>query len=161
MAIRLDILKPSKVEQASLDNGYLYKDISLDLSFTENLGEELFSTSSSGDLASITDGKAVINSVRNILTTTPGQKLLNPKLGLDLRSYLFEAVNTTVAYFIGRDIIENLGIQEPRMTLDTLSITADPDEGEYRININFSIPNLNIYNLSITAGLNKDGYVVL
>ena len=94
-------------------------------------------------------------------TTTPGQKLLNPTIGLDLRSYLFESVSNTISYFIGLDIYNSLGIQEPRVDLNDIEIEGIPDENEYRITIGYSIPGLDIYNLSLNATLNKEGYVVV
>jgi len=161
MAIRLDNLKQPTSEVNSLENGYLYKDIDLDLSFGRYTKKELYSKTEPNDLSELQDGAAIINSVKNILTTTPGQKLLNPTIGLDLRSYLFESVSNTISYFIGLDIYNSLGIQEPRVDLNDIKIEGIPDENEYRITIGFSIPGLDIYNLSLNATLNKEGYVVV
>jgi phage baseplate assembly protein W len=161
MAVRLDNLERSQLEQKSLQEGYLYKDIKFDLDFSRFVKPELYSQSGPKDLAEIQDGQAVINSVKNILTTTPGQKLLNPLLGLDFRSYLFEPVNTTTSYFLGQFIYLNLGVQEPRITLNTVSVKGLPEENQYNIEIGFSIPKLDINNLSLNVTLNKDGYVVI
>tara|TARA_R110001592_G_scaffold675_1_gene3629 strand:+ start:1575 stop:2060 length:486 start_codon:yes stop_codon:yes gene_type:complete len=161
MAVRLDNLERSPLEQQSLKNGYLYKDIKLDLELSRFTRPELYSTSGPKDLAELQDGQAVINSIKNILTTTPGQKLLNPLLGLDFRSYLFESINTTTSYFLGQFIYLNLGVQEPRMTLNEVRITGNPDNNQYDIEIGFSIPKLDINDLFINATLNKDGYVIV
>ena len=161
MAVRLDNLKPTKLEQASIDNGYLYKDVRIDINFGENLGRELYSSAQPADLNAVFDGQAVINSVKNILTTTPGEKLLNPLLGLDFRSYLFEPISVTTSYFIAQGIYENLGEQEPRVNLQAVEVEGFPEDNEYRIGISYSIPDLNIYNLSLNAALNKDGYVLV
>lgn len=161
MAVRLDNLKLTSIEKNSLDSGYLYKDIKFDISLTRFNGQELYSSSSPVDIGELQDGQSVINSVKNILTTTPGQKLLNPTFGLDFRSYLFEPVNTTTSFFLGQFIYNNLGVQEPRVTLEAVEITGSPDENQYDIEISFSIPKLDIYNLSLNATLNKDGYVVI
>ena len=101
------------------------------------------------------DGQAVINSVKNILTTTPGQKLLNPTFGLDFRSYLFEPINTTTSYFLAQFIYSNLGVQEPRVTLEGVSIEGIEDQNQYNIDISFSIPKLDIYDLSLNATLKQ------
>ena len=161
MAVRLDNLKLTSIEKTSLDSGYLYKDIKFDISFNRFNRPELYSNSSPKDLSEIQDSESVINSIKNILTTTPGQKLLNPTFGLDFRSYLFEPVNTTTSFFLGQFIYSNLGIQEPRIELGAVIIEGNPDENQYDVEISFSIPKLNIYNLSLTATLNKDGYVVI
>ena len=161
MAVRLDNLKLTSIEKNSLDSGYLYKDINFDISLSRFKGAELYSSSAPSDISELQDGESVVNSIKNILTTTPGQKLLNPSLGLDFRSYLFEPVSTTTSFFLGQFIYNNLGVQEPRITLETVAIEGSSDENQYDIEIGFSIPKLNIYNLSLNATLNKDGYVVI
>ncbi len=161
MAVRLDNLRLTSIEENSLDSGYLYKDVKFDLEATRFGKSALYSEQTLNDLDELQDGQAVINSVKNILTTTPGQKLLNPTFGLDFRSYLFEPINTTTAYFLAQFIYGNLGVQEPRITLTGLSIEGLEDQNQYDINISFSIPKLDIYDLSLNASLNKDGYVLV
>ena len=161
MAVRLDNLKLTSIEENSLESGYLYKDVKFDLEMTRFGKASLYSEQTLKDLEELQDGQAVINSVKNILTTTPGQKLLNPTLGLDFRSYLFEPINTTTAYFLAQFIYGNLGVQEPRVTLEGISIEGIADQNQYDIEISFSIPKLDIYNLSLNASLNKDGYVLV
>lgn len=161
MAVRLNNLKLTSIEEKSLESGYLYKDVKFDLTTDRFTKPELYSEQTLKDLDELQDGQAVINSVKNILTTTPGQKLLNPTLGLDFRSYLFEPINTTTSYFLGHFIYSNLGVQEPRVTLESVNIEGDPDQNQYNIEIGFSIPKLDIYGLSLNATLNKDGYVLV
>ncbi len=161
MAVRLDNLKLTSLEEKSLESGYLYKDVKFDLDTTRVGRPELYSEQTLKDLDELQDGQAVINAVKNILTTTPGQKLLNPTLGLDFRSYLFEPINTTTAYFLAQFIYGNLGVQEPRITLEGVSIEGIADQNQYDIQISFSVPKLDIYNLSLNASLNKDGYVLV
>ena len=52
-------------------------------------------------------------------------------------------------------------MQEPRITLNMVKIKGSPDQNQYDIEIGFSIPQLDINNLSLNATLNKDGYVVV
>ncbi len=161
MAVRLDNLKLTSNEEKSLESGYLYKDVKFDLDMTRFSKPELYSKPTLNDLDEIQDGQAVINSVKNILTTTPRQKLLNSTFGLDFRRYLFEPVNTTTSYFLAQFIYGNLGVQEPRITLEGISVEGLEEDGQYNIYINYSIPKLNIYGLSLNATLNKDGYVLV
>ena len=161
MAVRLNNLKQTSIEKSSLESGYIYKDVKFDLVTDRFTKPELYAAQNLNDIDELQDGQAVINSVKNILTTTPGQKLLNPTLGLDFRSYLFEPINTTTSYFIGQFIYSNLGIQEPRIDLEGVSIESIPDQNQYDIEIKYSIPKLNIYDLSLTATLNKDGYILV
>lgn len=158
MAIKLNILRATTEVETALKAGYLYKDIGFDLipSFTNNV--ELYKDNEKQDIVPIYDANAIINSVRNILTTSPGEKLLNPLFGIDLRDYLFEPVSETRAFFLGTDLYNGLVDQEPRITLDNVSIVAIPDEMTYEITLQISIPTLNINGVSLRGVLNNDGY---
>lgn len=158
MAIKLNIIKPTTEVEKALERGYLYKDIELDLttSYTNNL--ELFKANEKEELAPIYDVKAVITSVKNILTTSPGEKILNPTFGVDLRDYLFEPVSETGGFFLGKDLYDGLSLQEPRIKINTVRVKVDEDEQQYDINLDISIPSLNVNNLSLRGVLNNDGY---
>lgn len=161
MAVRLNNLGLTSIEEKSLESGYLFKDVKFDLEMTRFGKPELYSEQTLKDIDELQDGQAVINSVKNILTTTPGQKLLNPTLGLDFRSYLFEPINTTTSFFLAQFIYNNLGVQEPRINLEGVKIEGIEDQNQYDIQITYSIPKLDIYDLSLNATLNKDGYVLI
>jgi phage baseplate assembly protein W len=161
MAIKLNILKPAIDVENSIKLGYLYKDVMFDLtpSFTNNV--ELYKDNEQSDLKAIYNAAAVINSIKNILTTSPGEKLLNPLFGVDLRDYLFEPVTETRAFFIGTDLYDGLTIQEPRITIERIDIVAVPDESQYEISLNITIPSLNINNVTLRGVLNNDGYTFI
>lgn len=140
--------------------GFLYKDLSLDLSLKYTTSGELFKTDDQLDLRPSYDKEAILTSISNILTTTPGEKLLNPTFGLDLRSFLFDPVSDTRAYFIGDKIFNGITIYEPRIRINTVEVIAIIDEHEYDITLDISIPSLNISNLSLKGVLNMDGYTI-
>lgn len=158
MAIKLNVVKPTTQTEKSLLNGYLYKDIEFDLipSYTDN--GELFKSDEKIDLKPIYDTRSVLTALKNILTTSPGEKLLNPTFGLDLRDYLFEPVTEVRGYFLGEDILTGLPSQDSRIQLNEVRVLVNPDEQEYQINLNISIPSLNVYDLSLNGLLNNDGY---
>lgn len=158
MAIKLNIVQRPTDVQAAISRGYLYKDIKFDLTSTYLKGSEMYSTRQTKDLACLTDRDAVINSFKNILSTSPGQKLLNPLFGLDLRVYLFETVSENKAFFLAQTILDGIAIQEPRISIDFIEVLANIDDNEYVINLDFSIPELEAYQLSLKGVLNIDGY---
>ena len=110
------------------------------------------------DLKPIYDANSVLNAIKNILTTSPGEKLLNPTFGVDLRDYLFETVSETRAFFLGTDLYNGLTDQEPRVSIERIDIVAVSDEQQYEIDLNISIPSLNINSISLRGILNNDGY---
>jgi len=158
MAIKLNIVKPTSQVETALRDGYLYKDIGFDLvnRYTDNV--ELYKNNENTDLKPIYDANAVLNSIKNILTTSPGEKLLNPLFGVDLRDYLFETVSETRAFFLGTDLYNGLTEQEPRITIDRVDVVAAIEEQLYDIDLNISIPSLNINGITLRGILNNDGY---
>jgi len=160
MAIRLDIVKPTTAVETARKAGYLYKDIRFDLKTSYGAkGGELLRSSSVKDLEAIYDVNAVITALKNILTTSPGEKLLNPTFGLDLRDYLFETVSEVKAYFLAQKILFGLPAQEPRVVIEYINVVALIDEMEYDIDINLSVPSLNVYGVSLKTALNNGGYI--
>lgn len=158
MSIKLNIVKPTTEVEVALRNGYLYKDIGFDLvnSYTDNV--ELYKDNENKDLKPIYDANSVLNAIKNVLTTSPGEKLLNPTFGVDLRDYLFETVSETRAFFLGTDLYNGLTDQEPRVSIERIDIVAVSDDQQYEIDLNISIPSLNINSISLRGILNNDGY---
>ena len=158
MAIKLNITKPQSDIETAISRGYLYKDINFDLSLKFLKSRELESTRNTKDLDQLYDKNAVITSLKNLLTTSPGEKLLNPTFGLDFRDYLFEIVSETKAFFLAQTIYEGITSQEPRIFVDLVEVIAVIDDMEYIINLELSIPELEIYKISLKGFLNLDGY---
>lgn len=161
MAIKLNITKPRSDVEAAVARGYLYKDINFDLSLNFLKGREMTSTRNTKDLNQLYDKDAIITSLTNLLTTSPGEKLLNPTFGLDFRDYLFEIVSETKAFFLAQTIFEGITSQEPRISVDFVEVIAVIDEMEYIINLELSIPELEIYKISLKGYLNLDGYIFI
>lgn len=158
MAIKLNTIKAPDRVQETIKSGFLYKDVKFDLNLQNTQGRELFRNNDNKDLECLFDSNAILTSIKNILTTSPGEKLLNPLFGLDLRDYLFENVTENKAFFIGQDILLGLTSQEPRVTIDNVEVVADLDENGYEITLNLSIPSLKVYEISLKGILNNDGY---
>lgn len=138
---------------------YLYSDLHLDLQSKYNINSILYQKSDVNDFKLDYDINAVRNALNNLFTTTPGEKVLNPEFGLDLRKYLFEPATIEVAELIRSEIYMQVGTFEPRVKLNNVKITVFEDVNEFDILINYSIPSLNINNVSMFGTLNNNGYV--
>jgi len=158
MAINLNIVKPSKEIENSIKKGYIYKDLDFDLMYGYTTSKEMLASNEKKDLKAIYDVSSVLNSLKNILTTSPGEKLLNPLFGLDLRDYLFESVTETKGYFLADEILTGLPLQEDRIEINSIDVVVNPDDQEYIINLDIGIPSLNIPSISLNGLLNNDGY---
>tara|TARA_R110000751_G_scaffold230439_1_gene331898 strand:- start:2195 stop:2683 length:489 start_codon:yes stop_codon:yes gene_type:complete len=159
--IRISDVSVDKRDNAALEGGYLYKDLFLDLEPTVYYNKQLNKQVILKDVQGSYDLQAIKNSIINIFLTSPGQKILNPEFGLDLRRYLFEPVNSSTAYKIKYDINTKLPGQEPRIQIQNVNVDAITDAQEYYIALQINIPSLDAYGITLKSLLNSNGYYVL
>lgn len=138
---------------------YQYKDIHLDLLSEYTASGELYKQPERQDFKSDYDINAIKNSIRNLLTTTPGEKILNPAYGCDLRGLLFEQVTKSIGEQLGSIIFNQIRVFEPRIQIDNLNIVVDEENQQYDITMSFSVPTLNLVGININGILNSNGYV--
>jgi phage baseplate assembly protein W len=83
----------------------------------------------SGAIA-LTSGPADIeSSLRMVLTTAPGERVMRPLFGCRIWELLFEPINANTIGLMGEAVREAVGRWEPRITLDDVRI--DPDQREH------------------------------
>jgi phage baseplate assembly protein W len=73
----------------------------------------------------------VRESIRIILLTEPGERLLREEFGCGLRRYLFEPNTATTRQLIRDRVIQALGRWEPRVAVQ--DVTVVPDDGDPRL----------------------------
>ena len=89
-----------------------------------------------------------INQSLNILLSTSlGERVMQPQYGCNLQDYLFEPLNATVIGFI-KDLVTNaILFYEPRIIADRIQVTAadsfDIIEGRFTILVEYTIPGTN------------------
>ena len=158
--IKLTDIAASNLDNSSLERGYLYKDLFLDLETSVYYNKQLNKNSILKDVQASFDENAIRNSITNIFLTAPGQKILSPEFGLDLRRYLFEPISDFNAFAIKDDIDNRLPIMEPRVEVENVEVVSLPDDNEYIISLQINIPSLNVYGLSLRSALNNNGYFI-
>jgi len=158
--IKLTDIAASNLDNSSLERGYLYKDLFLDLETSVYYNKQLNKNSILKDVQASFDENAIRNSITNIFLTAPGQKILSPEFGLDLRRYLFEPISDFNAFAIKDDIDNRLPIMEPRVEVENVEVVPLPDDNEYIISLQINIPSLNVYGLSLRSALNNNGYFI-
>ena len=94
-----------------------------------------------GDVALSYDEKAVIRSIRNILSTKKYERPFNPDFGSNIDALLFENISPMVASTLQREIENTLSNYEPRAIVKNISVSASPDENRYNVTITFYIEN--------------------
>ena len=161
MNIKIKSLSVDKIAGDSLANGYLYKDVAFDLEPAYSYNSQLNKKEYLKDIQALFDVEAVTNSITNAFLTAPGQKILNPEFGIDLRRFLFEPIDEFTAEIIQDDIETRLPLAEPRITVSNITVEGDEENQQYNINLQIDIPSLNVYGLSLKSYLNSNGYTII
>lgn len=108
-----------------------YSDI--DFNFTRTPGRN--------DIALSYDEMAVIRSVRYLLLTRNFERPFQPNLGSKINDLLFEPVDPLTASSIRNEIESTIKNFEPRVTVNSISIVALPDNNSYAVTLEFFIGN--------------------
>jgi hypothetical protein len=103
------------------------------------------STGAIAEAASETD---IEQSVRIILGTEPGERVMRPDFGAGLRGLVFEPINTTTMALVQFRVRNALIQWEPRIDSVTVNVSAEPPIGKLKIDISYRIRTTNtFYNL--------------
>jgi|TARA_R100001129_G_scaffold148276_1_gene109837 phage baseplate assembly protein W len=156
--IKIDSVSVTEAEKNALKQNYLYKDLFLDIKNRVSFNRQLNRKEELKDVQGLFDIESIQNSIANALLTSPGQKILNPEFGIDLRRFIFEPVSPFTQLEIQTDIEERLPGLEPRIELENVEVSANEDQQEYNITLQINVPSLNVYGLSLRSVLNSNGY---
>lgn len=106
------------------------------------------------DIAILTDEQALLESVVNILSTEPGERVMNPEFGCPLDQYLFEPIDNITTTIMRKTIRDSIIRFESRVENLNVSVVGNEDENSYEITIVFNMKtSSNTQTINIT--LNK------
>jgi phage baseplate assembly protein W len=145
-------------QKTNTQQTYTYADLHLDLKEKYLINNPLNQKPEINDFQLDYDIEAIKNSLYNLFTTSPGDKILNPRFGLDLRQFVFEPITSNNAFLLQRLLYEGIEVFEPRVTLRSITVQPKFDDMEYEITVVYSVPTLNISNARLFGRLNKNGY---
>jgi phage baseplate assembly protein W len=94
------------------------------------------------DVVKRTGNAAIIGSIRNLLLTNRFEKPFQPEFGSRVRSLLFEEVSFITANLLSTEIQETVRRFEPRVTIETVKVQAQPEQNRYAVTISFYINNV-------------------
>ena len=98
----------------------------------------------SGDLITLKNENAIARAVRNIVSTTPGEKLFDPDFGSSVGEILFENVDDITAVSIRDEIRSSLTNYEPRVELIDVEVEPNFDENQFDVIISYRIVGIDI-----------------
>lgn len=85
--------------------------------------------------------KAVINAVKNLVSTNFYEKPFQPEFGAGIRGLLFEPVDSVFGASIERKLSEAILNYEPRVAIESITAIPAPDENGYKVRMVFFIIN--------------------
>lgn len=155
MAIKVNI---GEVKNTQADNKIRYKDVFLDLEEKSNSGRSFYNKDTKVDIKSSDDEAAIVNSIRNIFSTSPGERILEPTFGLNLKQWLFEPLDEFTAQEIGETIVSGIKRFEPRVEIKNVNVNINYEQHEYALQLVMSVPALNINDKTYDAILAQPGF---
>lgn len=93
------------------------------------------------DLAITRDEDAVKESMRNLMLTDRGERLMQPNLGAGLKELLFENLTPATLELIKDRVQSTLEIYEPRADIIDVTVAGSLDENEVYVTVRFYINN--------------------
>tara|TARA_A100000172_G_scaffold54594_1_gene34740 strand:- start:141 stop:620 length:480 start_codon:yes stop_codon:yes gene_type:complete len=154
--LNLDLLKVP----VDREDTKIFKDLRLDLKIGSTDKDELYKVGQKLDLQSSDNLGAIKNSFISLLTTSPGEKILNPTFGINFGDLLFLPVTEERAMVIGESILSNISKFEPRIKVINISVIASQIQHKYIIEFAFTIPRFNNQPFSIKGALDSTGFYV-
>jgi phage baseplate assembly protein W len=100
-------------------NTAIYTDIRMDLQLDRTFSDQLVKTLQITDIRVDNNEGAIKNAITSILTTSPGEKILNPLFGCNFGDLLFLPVTEQRARLVGETILNAITRFEPRVSIKT------------------------------------------
>jgi phage baseplate assembly protein W len=91
------------------------------------------------DLLTVRDDGAVRLSLKNLLSTSFGERLFQPTIGGSLRPLLFEPIDAITTMEIRDRILQTIRNHEPRVGNVIVDVIANSDENHYTVNVEYSV----------------------
>ena len=100
-----------------------------------------------GAVELVSDYEDIHESLNILLSTSLGERVMQPKYGCNLNDYLFEPLSSNMIGFIKDRVESAILIYEPRIIADKIDVTADSSfdliEGRFTISIEYTVPETN------------------
>ena len=95
-------------------------------------------------ISMVSDDIDIRQSLKILLTTSPGERVTNPNYGCDLKAILFEPINGATRYLISDTISVAVLYYEPRIDLNDIEInTTNEGQGVIYITLHYTVRQTN------------------
>ena len=100
-----------------------------------------------GTVELVSDYKDIEESLNILLSTTLGERVMQPEYGCNLTDYMFESLSSTLIGIIKHQVENAILYYEPRIVAENVDVTSadsfDLVEGKFTITVTYSIPQTN------------------
>ena len=102
---------------------------------------------SSGSVDMVSNVEDINESLNILLSTTLGERVMQPRYGCNLQDYIFESLSSSMIGYL-KDRVENsILFYEPRIIAEKIEVSDDGSfdliEGRFIITIEYTIPGTN------------------
>lgn len=95
-------------------------------------------TTSGGGIRLATGGADLDGSIRMVLSTVPGERVMRPDFGCAMWDYVFAPLDANTLGMIEKTVREALGRWEPRIAVDDVRAVAHPEAGKVTVEITYT-----------------------
>lgn len=96
------------------------------------------------DMIALRNETAIARSIRNLVFTLPGERFFNENLGSRVSRSLFENIDEFSASTIEDEIRNTIRNYEPRVSLISVTVSPNYDEGEFNVTIQYKIVGIDV-----------------
>lgn len=96
----------------------------------------------SEDLALLKNEAAVKESIKNLILTDRGERLMQPFLGGDIRGMLFELITPSTLVTIENRVRDTIELYEPRCELIDVTVSSRINDNSVSVSIQFYVSNV-------------------
>jgi len=101
----------------------------------------------SGSVEMVSGEEDINESLHILLSTSLGERVMQPEYGCNMDSYIFDSLNSTLIGIIKERVENSIMFYEPRIIAEKIEVTTgdsfDLLEGRFTISIDYSIPGTN------------------
>jgi uncharacterized protein len=107
------------------------------------------------DISHSIDANAIQNSITNIFTFNPGERIIRPEFGNTLYKYLYETITDSLLDRLGQSCVDMIERWEPRVKVLNVNISPNSDQNEIGITLTYTIPSLGDEVLEMETAIRK------
>ncbi len=100
-----------------------------------------------GSVEMVSNEDDIKQSLNILLSTSLGERVMQPKYGCNLTDYVYESLSSSVIGYIKDRVKNAILFYEPRIIAEKIEVTSDESfdliEGRFTISVEYTIPGTN------------------